>query len=162
MPVRAIVKELATGDMGFGPALPNDLWRDLKDLHRLGILVRDLKIGNYIDGKLVDFGHSWVMPSPCFDSIRPERLIKVRREDALGLEFAVVDWSTEDMWGEIEVEIPQELMDCASGKGQSEEYGTDRCGNNPAFYDWRKWEEDPEAADAFHKHELYASPEETT
>jgi serine/threonine protein kinase len=162
MPVQAIVKQLATGSMGFGPALPKDLWRDLKDLHRLGILVRDLKIGNYIDGKLVDFGHSWTMPCPSLAAIHPRRFTSEREGEVLNLEVAVVEWDMAGEWGESEVEIPQELQDCASGEGQSKEDGTDRFGNNPTSYDWRKWEEDLEATDAFHKHELFGPPEETT
>jgi serine/threonine protein kinase len=161
MPVQAIVKEVATAGMGFGPALPKDLWRDLNDLHRLGILVRDLKIDNYIGGKLFDFGHSWVMPSPCLTSIHPDRFIDVRQDDALSLVTEVNDWDMGDMWGKSQVEMPQELMDCASGDGQSKEYGTDRYGNDPTFYDWRKWEEDLEAADTFHKHGLFGPPEES-
>lgn len=160
MPVRAIVKELVTEGVGFGTALPEDLWRDLEDLHRLGILVRDLSVGNYLGGKLVDFGQSWAMPHPCFESIHPYQLDKERRSDPLKLDCEIVDWKMANHWNGIKVEIPRELQDCASAKGESGQYGTDRFGTDPRFYDWRKWEEDLEAVDAFHEHELYGPPEE--
>ncbi|KAL2147641.1 hypothetical protein VTI28DRAFT_8095 [Corynascus sepedonium] len=61
LPVRAIVKELMANDGNaaagkpFFPSRLRDLWQDLEDLHRLGILVRDINPGNYIGGKLIDF-----------------------------------------------------------------------------------------------------------
>jgi hypothetical protein len=161
IPVRAIVKELATEHIGFGAVLPGELWRDLKSLHRLGILVRDLSAGNYIGGKLVDFGQSWTMPHPCFEYIHPDRLREEREADPLNLDCAIVDWQRSNHWKGIKVEIPQELRDCASGKGAANN-GADQYGIDPRFYDWRKWEDDLDAVDAFHNCELYGPPEEGT
>ncbi|EEU35619.1 uncharacterized protein NECHADRAFT_52380 [Fusarium vanettenii 77-13-4] len=36
--------------------------RDLKELHKCGIVVRDLKYQQYINGTLVDFSHAWTIP----------------------------------------------------------------------------------------------------
>ncbi|KAI8712753.1 hypothetical protein NCS52_01374300 [Fusarium sp. LHS14.1] len=36
--------------------------KDLKELHKCGIVVRDLKYQQYIDGTLVDFSHAWTIP----------------------------------------------------------------------------------------------------
>jgi hypothetical protein len=52
-PVRAIVKDLVTGEGShrwpgaFELKQIPETWSDLKALHELGILVRDLHIGNY-------------------------------------------------------------------------------------------------------------------
>lgn len=59
-PIRAIVKDLITDD-GFEVAQISRMWADLEDFHPLGILVRDIHIGNYLHGKLVEFSRSWTM-----------------------------------------------------------------------------------------------------
>ena len=107
-----------------------------ENLHRLGILVCDLSVGNYISGKLVDFGQSWAMPHSCFEYIYPDRLWEEREADPLNLDCAIVDWQTSGYWKGIKVEIPQELRDCASGKGEIDEYGADQYGIDPRCYDW--------------------------
>lgn len=58
-PIRAIIKEFVEDD-DFEEAFKRDrifaatMWRDLEDLHSLGILRCDIYMGNYIGGKLVD------------------------------------------------------------------------------------------------------------
>jgi hypothetical protein len=47
------------------------------------------------------------------------------------------------------------MRDCASGNGPGDGYGAD-----PRLYDWRKWEDDLAAVDAFIEHELYAEVDE--
>ncbi|UPK95483.1 hypothetical protein LCI18_006418 [Fusarium solani-melongenae] len=73
-PVMAIVKDYVPGE---APAHDESAWkegewlrptkfpkmlRDLKELHRCGIVVRDLKYQQYINGTLVDFSHAWTIP----------------------------------------------------------------------------------------------------
>ncbi|KAJ0116817.1 hypothetical protein J7T55_009968 [Diaporthe amygdali] len=63
-PIRAIVKELAEDDdldeaFNTGRISTSTMWRDLEDLHALGILVRDIYLDNYIGGRLVDFSRAW-------------------------------------------------------------------------------------------------------
>jgi hypothetical protein len=154
LPVRAIVKEFVTTHEPFSSAQVPDLWKDLEDLHSLGILVRDIGVGNYLGGKLIDFSRSWTMPHPCLEYIHPDTLCDVRQEEPLSLDGAIVDWGIENDWNWDQVKRPQELQDCASGEGENDRYGT-----NPQLYDWRKWEQDLEAVDAFLGHELYAEPE---
>lgn len=49
---------------------------DLLALHDMGIYVQDIKGDNYINGKLVDFSHSWTDPHVMLDPrIRSQRLI---------------------------------------------------------------------------------------
>ena len=139
----------------FSPAQLQGLWRDLEDLHDLGILVRDISIGNYMGGKLIDFSRSWAMPHPCFEYIDPYWLCEERQADPLALDGAILDWAVEAGWEQKQVDMmPRELRECASGEGRGDPYGTD-----PRLYDWRKWERDLEAVDSFFEHELYASQE---
>lgn len=53
-PVRAIVKDLIEDCESFEEDQAPQLWHDLEALHALGILVRDIHMGNYMGGKLVD------------------------------------------------------------------------------------------------------------
>jgi hypothetical protein len=69
LPVRAIVKELGTEHKPFTSTQLSSLWQDLEDLHKLGILVRDISPGNYMGGKLIDFSQSWTMPNPCLQPL---------------------------------------------------------------------------------------------
>ncbi|KIL95750.1 hypothetical protein FAVG1_00488 [Fusarium avenaceum] len=45
----------------FASQLPR-LLRNLRNLHKLGIVMQDLKGCQYIDGHLVDFSHAWTIP----------------------------------------------------------------------------------------------------
>jgi hypothetical protein len=123
VPVRAIVKEFVTTQEPFSSAQVPDLWKDLEDLHGLGILVRDIGVGNYTDGKLIDFSQSWTMPHPCLEYISPRWLREERQTDPLSLDGAIVDWGIEKGWNWDEVDRPQELQDCASGEGENDRYG---------------------------------------
>ncbi|KAK4243471.1 kinetochore Sim4 complex subunit FTA2-domain-containing protein [Corynascus novoguineensis] len=165
LPVRAIVKELVANDgdaaagKPFAPSRLRDLWKDLEDLHRLGILVRDINPGNYIGGKLIDFSQSWTVPSPCFDSIHPEWLLKQRRADSLRLHESIVDFGVANRWDWVDpgYDGPTELDAYYADLGDDDADGI--YGVDPTGYDWRKWDGDLEEVDAFLKHELYAAPE---
>ncbi|KAK4033492.1 hypothetical protein C8A01DRAFT_40060 [Parachaetomium inaequale] len=77
-PVHAIVKDFATDEYEFSPNQVCDMWRDLEDLHKLGILVRDIEIVNYLGGKLIDFSRSWTTPHPSLEHIHPRDLRRQR------------------------------------------------------------------------------------
>ncbi|KAK3901226.1 kinetochore Sim4 complex subunit FTA2-domain-containing protein [Staphylotrichum tortipilum] len=152
VPVRAIVKDLALEDKPWTPAQQPALWRDLEDLHALGILVRDITVFNYVGGKLVDLGHAWTMPHPCLDYIDDYFLAEERQKDPLELDCALVDWGIANDWTTEEFRLrPDQLKLCAAGNGAGDPYGTD-----PLLYDWRRCEEDVDAAEDFWADELYA------
>ncbi|KAK4033491.1 kinetochore Sim4 complex subunit FTA2-domain-containing protein [Parachaetomium inaequale] len=157
LPLRAIVKDLATHPDPFKPAQITDMWKDLEELHGLGILVRDITVFNYYNAKLIDFSRAWTWPHPSLDAITSYHLKDQLQRDPGGLEDVIVEWGIDMRWNWDEVEISQDLQDCASGKGEGERgpFGVD-----PRLYDWRKWEEDLVAADEFMEHELYAEVEE--
>lgn len=153
-PVHAIVKDLVTEQDPFGPDQVSDMWEDLQDLHRLGILVRDIKIGNYLGGKLVDFSRAWTVPHPILEHIHTRFFEEERQRDPDALVGCIGDWGIENSWDFDVVKIPEELTACACGTSENDRFGTD-----PRYYDWRKWEADIEAVDFFWQHELYAPPE---
>ncbi|KAK3681818.1 kinetochore Sim4 complex subunit FTA2-domain-containing protein [Podospora appendiculata] len=83
-PVFAIVKDwidhppyddvwdIALAESALYPRMP----RNLKALHKLGIVVRDINLGQYVNGVLVDLSSAWTAPH-CFG---PETGIRLRWE----------------------------------------------------------------------------------
>ncbi|KAK3937259.1 kinetochore Sim4 complex subunit FTA2-domain-containing protein [Diplogelasinospora grovesii] len=116
-PIRAIVKELVEGDP-FQPEHVSVMWDDLERLHELGILVRDVRILNYINGKLIDFSRAWTAPTPAFEYIRKECLEEERRKDPEQLHGAIFDYGRDPCqdWDTNEL-MPDELWDCVGGSG---------------------------------------------
>ncbi|KAL1872711.1 hypothetical protein Daus18300_004257 [Diaporthe australafricana] len=129
-----------------GRVSASTMWRDLEDLHSLGILMRDIHIGNYIGGRLVDFSRAWTMYHPGLDRIHPRNLARFRMLDTHGLLVMLQDWWVATP-GVNEMEIPESLHNCDAG---GNDYGTD-----PRGYDWLRWEEDGEAAAAYVKRQLF-------
>jgi hypothetical protein len=152
-PVHAIVKNLVTDPNPFSADHVSHMCNDLEELHKLGILVRDIKIDNYLGGKLVDFSRAWAMPNPSYDHIHPLHLQEQRQRNPHMLQECIVDWGLENRWDWDKVDFPRELDAFACGESEKDGYGTD-----PRRYDWRKWEDDLEAVDAFVEHKLYGPP----
>ena len=150
LPVHAIVKSLADDHLPLTPDQVGDVWKDLEDLHKLGILVRDITIGNYLGGKLVDFSRSWAVPHPSLEHTHPTQLSLQRQRDPSGLERSIIDWGIGNQWDWDNVDFPEEIQTCATGESQNGGYG-----NDPRLYDWRKWEEDLDVVNAFLEHDLY-------
>ncbi|RSM15066.1 hypothetical protein CDV31_005146 [Fusarium ambrosium] len=73
-PLMAIVKDWVPGEEPAHDEITNKegewlrptkfpkMLRDLKELHKFGIVVRDIKAQQYINGTLVDFSHAWTIP----------------------------------------------------------------------------------------------------
>ncbi|AEO64203.1 51201625-949d-47d4-967e-f4f2a0cb2345 [Thermothielavioides terrestris] len=145
LPIRAIVKDLATDPDPLWPAALPGMWSDVKDLHRLGILVRDITVFNYIGAKLVDFSRAWTWPHPAFVHLNSYYLDKERKHDPHALRMAIIDYGTWKRWDWDKVEIPEELTKCDLGWRQHHKtHDVD-----PRDYDWLRWEKDPAEADAF-------------
>jgi hypothetical protein len=150
LPVRAIVKDLASPQDPFTRDQVPRIWRDLEDLHRLGILVRDINVFNYIGGKIIDFSRAWTTPHPFPSAMHPYHVQKALQGDPLDLNTAFIEWGTERDWNwDI---IPGTLLECASGKGRNGPYGI-----NPSRYHWQKWEKDPAAVEVFMAQEIFAN-----
>jgi hypothetical protein len=152
LPIRAILKDFVTDAIPFLPAQVPEMWEDLEEFHKLGILVRDIHILNYMGGKLIDFSRSWTTPHPSFTSaaMHPAALEMERLRDPHDLHRAVVEWAVSNRWGWNSVAIPNEMTDCASGIGQNDRYGTD-----PRRYDWPKWEKRPAIAILYYERWIF-------
>ncbi len=129
------------------------MWNDLEDLHRLGILVRDITTYNYIGGKLIDFSRAWTAPHPFSEAVNRHLVEGELNADPCSLQRTFIEWGMPRDW-DWDV-IPEELVNCMMGEGQNGPYGYD-----PSLCDWRKWEKDPAAADAFMMHGLCAAIED--
>lgn len=151
LPIRCIVKDLATSPEHFTPSQIKTMWRDLEHFHRLGILVRDIGVGNFIGGKIIDLSRAWTTPHPAFMYLEEYQLDEHRRLDLQRLRHAIIDFADGEGWDWRQVKIPEDLTKCESGKGEGE---LDRFGVDPRLYDWRKWEEDPAEADRFIEEEM--------
>lgn len=106
------------------------MYADLEELHKLGILVRDIHRGNYLGGKLVDFSMAWTMYHICFERASSAGIKEVRSMEPEKFEQMVDDWA---QWHQEEIEKPKGLLRWHSDK--EEDFGFD-----PRMYDWRKWE----------------------
>ncbi|KAH6850897.1 kinetochore Sim4 complex subunit FTA2-domain-containing protein [Chaetomium sp. MPI-CAGE-AT-0009] len=142
LPVRAIVKELVSPQDPFTPEAVPQIWDDLEDLHKLGILVRDINTFNYMGGKIIDFSRAWTTPHPFPAAMGDYTIKRTLKMEPLGLQKAFIEWGLSRNW-DWDI-IPEEMMRCTRGEGRDGPYGTD-----PSLYDWWKWEKDPDAADAF-------------
>lgn len=141
-PIRAIVKDLAMEDEAFELAQIPSIWNDLKQLHSLGILVRDIHSGNYLGGKLVDFSLAWTMYHPCLAHISQSWISQFRREEAHKLEVMFDNEYPFD-----EFDVPQDLQACAGNHN--------RCPTDPRNYQWLK-KVDGKEVEKHVREELYA------
>lgn len=148
-PIYAIVKDFGPpGVKHLTQSQVSHLWSDVEALHRIGILIRDLHVRNYMDGKLVDFSRVWTMYHPCLD-INPNTLNWLRVEDARELSDVISSW-LENTPLDSPVEIPPVLKRCAGWYGGDGEIGAD-----PSKYDWQKWGDDLNMAKDFFEEDLY-------
>ncbi len=116
------------------------MWKDLKDLHKLGILVRDIKVFNYLDGKLVDFSRAWTTPHPSYyeSDLDPSLVRSELDSDASKLDWEMFEW------------------DYNLGDRSKLDYHE----SDLRLYDWLKWEKDPDSAEAFMQHKIWEDESE--
>lgn len=107
------------------------MYTDLEELHTLGILVRDIHLGNYIGGKLIDFSRAWTMYHICLDRSTRGGLRQARIEEPSQFEEMVDIWAFTERK---QIEKPVGLL-----RWHSKEDGD--LGVDPRQYDWQKWEE---------------------
>lgn len=97
--LHALVKDLVEGDEPFGPEHATTMVSNIRQLHRLGIMIHDLKEDAYVAGTLVDFSKAIVVPHVRFDPrFRGNPDVKARREvhdDLCGLLWMFREWNEE-------------------------------------------------------------------
>jgi hypothetical protein len=66
---RAIVKDIASSDSGVSSKSIRKILSRVISMNKAGIYNMDIRIDNFRDGKLVDFGSSWTEPHALLDSL---------------------------------------------------------------------------------------------
>lgn len=117
LPLRAIVKELLDPEMEVGDhqspssdrrrieiAMKNrksgsKLVGNLKKLHRNGILLRDINIGNILNGLYIDFSKAWTCPHPAMTIEQMENQETLRWYDQGESDASELD-KLIDIWNE--------------------------------------------------------------
>ncbi|RSL50251.1 hypothetical protein CEP54_012019 [Fusarium duplospermum] len=66
---RAIVKDYVPGDTGVNKKSARKILRGIRDLNKLKIYNKDIRIDNFRNGQLVDFGSSWTEPHALMDAL---------------------------------------------------------------------------------------------
>lgn len=143
-PLRATVKDFIHSDVPFGPQHATKMLKDLRQLHRCGIVVWDVKEDAYIDGKLVDFSKAVVSPHMKFDtrlSLRTDLDREARDavfSDLSGLYVMFKDWNEEHEDGPHITCHPLPTRSRLRGGRLSQEELIARC-FNPRVVDWQKF-----------------------
>ncbi|KAI0096277.1 kinetochore Sim4 complex subunit FTA2-domain-containing protein [Nemania sp. FL0031] len=78
---RAIVKDLETGDKGLNR---NNIWRAWRNVslqNSLNIYNRDVRVENFMNCRIVDFGSSWTEPHVILDSVDADEAREQRLSD---------------------------------------------------------------------------------
>ncbi|KAI0017099.1 kinetochore Sim4 complex subunit FTA2-domain-containing protein [Xylariomycetidae sp. FL0641] len=105
-PLRAIVKEFIDIPEDFesaenvhltmNPKLAPKAIRDLKTLHKLGILVNDINSDNFYMGRYLDFSSAWTAPHPLFTKEKGvdfPPLGMASSEDAIAMDALIDEWN---------------------------------------------------------------------
>lgn len=134
LPLRAIVKDyIESLGPWTAPQIPK-MYSDLEELHKLGILVRDIHPGNYLEEKLVDFSIAWTMYHICIDPATPAAVEEMRFLEPYKFEQMVDDWA---FFYQEKIKKPEGLLRRHSN--QEEDFGYD-----PRLYKWQKWTKNDE------------------
>ncbi|KAJ4245792.1 hypothetical protein NW762_013916 [Fusarium torreyae] len=78
---RAIVKDVASSDSGVHTRSLTKILSRIVSMNRGGIYNMDIRIDNFRDGKLVDFGSSWTEPHACMDNLGRRAVLRSKFAD---------------------------------------------------------------------------------
>lgn len=132
-PLRAIVKDYDESPDYCVASQISQMYYDLEELHKLGILVRDIHAGNYLGGKLIDFSMSWTMYHICIDRAGPREVKRIRLLESERFERMVYELAHNEDWEEDDYELPEALLRWHTRKDED-------LGYDIRLYDWQKWE----------------------
>ena len=88
--LKAIVKKLADPERGITTKRPNEILKGVKALNRIKVYNRDLRLDNFLNAQIVDFGSAWTEPHVIMEAADEEELEDFRKED-LGLYDQMVE-----------------------------------------------------------------------
>ncbi|KAK7728804.1 hypothetical protein SLS63_006412 [Diaporthe eres] len=106
-PLRAIVKDYVESTVPWAASQVPQMYPDLEELHKLGILVSVFDQGNYLGGKLVDFSMAWTVYHICIDRALPVSVNVLRSCEPSRFEGMVDGWAR---WNQEKIEKPKELL----------------------------------------------------
>lgn len=89
--VRAIVKDLASSDHGINEKSLYKTLTGITALNNYKIYNRDIRLDNYRDGQIVDFGSSWTEPHRLLDALDHRAARGSRRADRVLFDQMVRD-----------------------------------------------------------------------
>lgn len=88
---RAIVKDLASSETGVNEKSLRKILRGITTLNRLKIYNMDIRLENYRDGQIVDFGSSWTEPHMLLDALNDKASSDSRLADRVMFDQMVRD-----------------------------------------------------------------------
>lgn len=89
--VRAIVKDLAPRDSGVNGKSLRHVLQGIKALNKHQIYNRDIRIDNFRDGRIIDFGSSWTEPHLLLDALNEKAARGFRLADRVQFDQMVKD-----------------------------------------------------------------------
>ncbi|KAI0426287.1 kinetochore Sim4 complex subunit FTA2-domain-containing protein [Xylaria sp. FL1042] len=97
--IRALVKEYIETESSFSSGMIRKMLRNLKLLHKYGIVQRDIRQDNYREGKLVDFSAALTVPHFLLDKElgynNLEEIYDYEVDDGYAFDNMIDDWSAE-------------------------------------------------------------------
>ncbi|EXK76883.1 hypothetical protein FOQG_18388 [Fusarium oxysporum f. sp. raphani 54005] len=105
---RAIVKEIASSDSGVNSKSIRKILSKVTTLNKAGIYNMDIRIDNFRDGKIVDFGSSWTEPHALLDSLSQDAALESKIADRVMFDQMVEEEEIENL-GEVKALHPMRL-----------------------------------------------------
>ncbi|SCO92376.1 uncharacterized protein FRV6_16504 [Fusarium oxysporum] len=105
---RAIVKEIASSDSGVNSKSIRKILSKVITLNKAGIYNMDIRIDNFRDGKIVDFGSSWTEPHALLDSLSQDAALESKIADRVMFDQMVEEEEIENL-GEVKALHPMRL-----------------------------------------------------
>ncbi|KAI0513292.1 kinetochore Sim4 complex subunit FTA2-domain-containing protein [Xylaria bambusicola] len=97
VPIRAIVKEYIESEHAFTPRMIPRMLRNIKNLHKHGIVHQDIRSANYKDGLLVDFSCAMTVPHYLLDielgHVSKEFIYAYEISDAQDFDHMIAEWN---------------------------------------------------------------------
>lgn len=88
--LKAIVKMLAEPECGITTRRPKEILKGVKALNKIKVYNRDLRLDNFLNAQIVDFGSAWTEPHVIMEAAN-EKELKLFRSDDLGLYDQMVE-----------------------------------------------------------------------
>jgi hypothetical protein len=105
---RAIVKEIASSDSGVNSKSIRKILSKVITMNKAGIYNMDIRIDNFRDGKIVDFGSSWTEPHALLDSLSQDAALESKIADRVMFDQMVEEEEIENR-GEVKALHPMRL-----------------------------------------------------